>query len=111
MKFLAGLYVLIVLVTYQALGPASFAVAAIPAVAWYWRDVRSHPMVSCRWPGCGGSGAEASRVGGGQVFRQPFGNCRCCGGKKAHPRLALLIFDSARYKKLQAEIRKARKAA
>lgn len=76
------------------------------AVLYYIRDVKRHPRVRCRWPGCGGSGSHDSRLGGGKLFRRPSGDCRCCGGRKSHPRLALRLADPDRYAEIRAEIEK-----
>ena len=82
-------------------------VLAIPVTgAYYWRDVRRRPRVPCRF--CAGSGSTGSRLGGGGFFRRPFGDCWCCGGTKAHARLALRFIDSGRYQSIRTEIRNER---
>lgn len=82
-------------------------VLAVPAAGvYYWRDVRRRPRVPCRM--CTGSGASASHLGGGRYFRKPFGDCRCCGGTKAHARLALWLIDGDRYRTIRDEIRRER---
>lgn len=91
-----------------SLGAWAWVLAALAAVAWYLADVRRHPRVACRWPGCKGSGASYSRVGDGRWLRRPFGDCRCCGGKKAHPRLALRVVAPDRYKSIRTEIERAK---
>jgi hypothetical protein len=87
-----------------------FTLGALATVAFYIRDVKRHNRVPCRWPGCRGSGAESSRIGGGDVFRNPFGDCWCCGGRKSHPRLALWLIDKNEYDRLRGEVKKGRKA-
>jgi hypothetical protein len=69
--------------------------------------VKRHPRVACRI--CSGGGDERSRLGRkGSLIRNPFGNCWCCGGRKAHPRLALWLVDNTEHKKIRAEIARAK---
>ena len=88
------------------LGPVSWVLGVITAGFWYRRDVKRHPRVACRV--CSGGGDEKSKIGGSGWFRRPFGNCWCCGGRKAHPRLALRFIDSGKHRDIKAEIARAK---
>lgn len=88
------------------LGYAGLAAGVVVAAFWYRHDVKRHPRVRCRV--CAGSGDEHSRIGGSGQFRRPFGNCWCCGGRKAHPRLALRIVDPGRHRDIKNEIARAK---
>ena len=85
---------------------AAVVLAVLVTGMYYWRDVRRRPRVPCR--PCTGSGASRSRLGGAGYFRRPFGNCWCCGGTKAHARLALRVIDHSRYQAIRDEIRRER---
>lgn len=87
-------------------GTLAWVLAALAALAYYVLDVRRNQRVACRV--CGGSGIRGSRLKGGKWFRRPFRDCWCCGGKKAHPRLALRVLDPGRYNSIRNEIRRAR---
>ena len=89
------------------IGPAAWVLAAVAAVAWYVRDVKRHPVVSCR--ACKGSGANFSKIGGGKWFRRPLGDCWCCGGRKGHPRLALYVIDRNRWDEIRGKVARGRK--
>jgi hypothetical protein len=95
-----------VLFLARGTGFLAWALAALAAGGYYAWDVRRRPRVPCR--ACQGSGSNASRLGGSGWFRRPFGDCRCCGGRKSHPRLALRLLAPARYKDIKAEITKGR---
>lgn len=89
-------------------GPLWLAIplAVVSGLLYLRWDVRRHQSVACRV--CRGSGSHISRLGGFWFFRKPFGDCRCCGGRKAHPRLAAIVLDPAGYREIQDKIRKGR---
>lgn len=87
---------------------AGVVIGVLAAGVYYWRDVRRHPLVACRV--CSGGGAEKSQIAraGSKLIRNPFGDCWCCGGRKVHPRPALRFLDSGQYKRIKAEITRAK---
>lgn len=87
------------------IGLAALFVLAGVGVGWYIRDVKKHRMVRCRV--CSGGGDEKSLISG-KWLRTPFGDCWCCGGRKAHPRLALRVIAPAEHKRITEEIRRAK---
>lgn len=87
-------------------GAVAWPLTVLLALAYYWRDVRRHPRVRCRV--CSGGGGHHSRIGGGRYLRRPFGDCWCCGGRKAHPRLAARLLDPEGHRKIKADIAKGR---
>jgi hypothetical protein len=90
----------------HGLGVLALVTSVAAALIWYRRDVRRHPRVRCRM--CAGGGDSRSRLGGKGWFRRPFGDCWCCGGRKAHPRLAARFLDPEGYRKIRAEIERGR---
>lgn len=81
--------------------------AVVLGVLYLRWDVRRHPSIKCRV--CNGSGDHLSRLGGFWIARKPFGDCRCCGGKKVHPRFAARFFDPAGRQAIQDKIAKGRR--
>jgi len=95
-----------VLFLARGLGALTWVLAAAASVLYFCYDVRHNPRVPCRV--CRGSGRQGSRLGGGRVFRRPYRMCRCCGGRKGHPRLAARIIDPASWHRIRDEVAKAR---
>ena len=104
---LAGLF-LAVLFLARGLGALAWVLAAAASFSYFWYDVRHNPRVPCRV--CKGSGRQGSRLGGGRHFRRPYRKCRCCGGRKGHPRLAARVLDPRGFRRVRDEVRKARGA-
>lgn len=96
----------VILASAGHLGWFAWVLGAGAAGLYYWHDVRRHPVVACR--ACKGDGGHGSKIGGAGWFRRPFGDCWCCGGRKAHPRLALRLIDSGKYRQIRNDISQAR---
>jgi hypothetical protein len=110
-----GIFVVITVVvgTLTRAIAAGVAVGLAATVLYYLADVKRNPRVACRWPGCKGSGGNYSLIGrNGEsgMFRNPFGDCWCCGGRKSHPRLALKFISPEEYRRIKGEVSKGRKA-
>lgn len=104
---LAGIFIAVVILASAAkLGPFAWVLGVIVAGLYYRYDVKRHPRVPCRV--CKGGGGKDSRLGGGGWFRRPFGDCWCCGGRKAHPRFGLRVIDQQQYQRIRQEIGQAR---
>lgn len=95
---LAGIFI-VVLVLAHAAGTFAWILATLAAGGYYRFDIWRRPKVPC-WP-CRGTGANRSRLGGGE-FRTPFGKCWCCKGDKSHSRFAARILAPRQHREIRA---------